>query len=137
MIYLMGSMRSERVRAVASTLRAYRHEVFDDWHSPGPEADDYWQTYEKARGRTYREALNGAHAWNVFQFDRTNLNRANTGILVMPAGKSAHMELGYLIGQGKPGYILLEQEPERWDIMYRFATDVFYNIDDCVQAVTA
>lgn len=131
----MGSLRSERVRAVAAALRAYRQEVFDDWHAAGPEADDIWQKYEQARGHTYREALQGAHATDVFQFDRRHLDRASAGVLVMPAGKSGHLELGYLIGQGKPGYILLEQEPERWDIMYRFATGVFYSVDDCVQVV--
>jgi nucleoside 2-deoxyribosyltransferase len=48
---------------------------------------------------------------------------------VMPAGKSGHIELGYAVGQGKPGYILLEKEPERWDLMYAFATKIFYHIE--------
>ena len=28
--------------------------------------------------------------------------------------------MGYLIGQGKPGYILLDR-PDRWDVMYKLA----------------
>lgn len=135
MVYLAGSLRGTRVRKVAEALRANRIDVFDDWHAAGPQADDIWQAYEMERGRTYREALLGAHATDVFQFDRANLDRSTHGVLVMPAGKSAHIELGYLIGQGKPGYILLEQEPERWDIMYRFATKVFYDIPDLVQEI--
>ena len=135
MVYLIGSLRHPRVRKVAAELRANRIEVFDDWHAAGPEADDIWQRYEQERGRTYREALAGKHARNVFEFDRTNLNRATAGVLVMPAGKSGHLELGYLIGQGKPGYILLESEPERWDVMYAFASSVYYEIPDLLQEV--
>ncbi len=47
------------------------------------------------------------------------------GVLVLPAGKSGHLELGYLIGQGKPAYIWMPEEPDRWDVMYRFADAVF------------
>ena len=130
MVYLIGSLRHARVRAVAASLRAHRIPVFDDWHAAGPEADDIWQRYEQERGRTFREALRGAHAQDVFNFDRTHLDRSRAGVLVMPAGKSGHMELGYLRGQGKPVYILLEQEPERWDVMYAFATDIYYDVHD-------
>jgi len=56
-------------------------------------------------------------------------------VLVMPAGKSAHLELGYLIGQGKRGYILLEHDSDRWDVMLQFATAVFYNTDELVRGV--
>lgn len=127
MVYLIGSLRHPRVREVAAALRAHRIEVFDDWHAAGPEADDIWQRYEQERGRTFLEALRGKHAQDVFRFDLANLNQASAGVLVMPAGKSGHLELGYLIGQGKPGYILLEQEPERWDVMYAFSSGVYYD----------
>jgi len=127
MIYLIGSLRHPRVREVAATLRANRIEVFDDWHAAGPEADDIWQRYEQERGRTFREALKGKHAQDVVAFDRRNLDASRAGILVMPAGKSGHVELGYLIGQGKPAYILLEKEPERWDVMYGLATKILYD----------
>ena len=52
--------------------------------------------------------------------------------MIRPAGKSCHLELGYLLGRGKRGYILLDKEPERWDIMYRFATGVFLEEDALV-----
>lgn len=34
------------------------------------------------------------------------------------------MEFGYIIGQGKKGYILLDKDPDRFDVMYGFATAV-------------
>lgn len=136
MIYLIGSLRHPRVRQVADALRAHRLDVFDDWHAAGPEADDIWQRYEMERGHTFREGLRGRHAQTVLNFDRTHLDRCTAAVLVMPAGKSGHVELGYVLGQRKPGYILLEQEPERWDVMYGLATNVYYWIDEIVKELT-
>jgi nucleoside 2-deoxyribosyltransferase len=48
----------------------------------------------------------------------------------MPGGKSAHLELGYMIGQGKPCYVFFDKEPERWDVMYQFAKDVFFSKEE-------
>lgn len=136
MIYLIGSLRHPRVREVAALLRAHQLDVFDDWHSAGPQADDIWQTYEQERGHTYREALRGRHARNVLEFDQRHLNQCEAAVLVMPAGKSGHVELGYVLGQRKPGYILLESEPERWDVMYGLANNIYYNPDDLVKELT-
>jgi hypothetical protein len=125
MIYLIGSLRNERIPVLAAELRAAGLSVFDDWHAAGPEADDIWQTYEADRGRSYTEALDGAHATCVFEFDKRHLDAASAVVLILPAGKSGHLELGYSVGSGKPAYILLDDEPERYDVMYKFATKVF------------
>lgn len=133
MIYLIGSLRNKAIPELGVWLREQGFEVFDDWFSPGPEADDYWKTYEQARGRTYLEALNGWAGTHVYEFDKHHLSRADTVVLALPAGKSGHLELGWALGQGKPGYILLEkEEPDRWDVMYQFATGVFGNKEDLV-----
>ena len=126
-LYLVGSLRNSRIPKLGAGLRAAGHEVFDDWFAPGPRADDFWRQYEKKRGRSYREALNGYAATHVFDFDRSHIDRADAGILVAPAGKSAHLELGYMIGRGQLGYVLFAKEPARWDIMYKFAHGIFFN----------
>ena len=124
-IYLIGSLRNEKVPRVAQMLRAAGHEVFDDWYAAGPEADYYWQRYEQEeRKHTYTEALLGYPANHVFGYDRFHLDRCNIGVLLLPAGKSSHLELGYMIGQGKRGFIVMMEEPERFDVMYKFATVV-------------
>jgi len=48
----------------------------------------------------------------------------------MPAGKSGHMELGYMIGQGKPCFVYFDKEPERWDVMYQFAKEVCFSMEE-------
>ena len=133
MIYLIGSLRSQRVPAVAQDLRALGYTVFDDWYAVGPEADDYWRTYEITKGNSFLAGLQGAAAVNVYNFDKRYLDASDVAVLVAPAGKSAHLELGYMIGSGKRGYILLPpegEEPERWDIMYKFATGITHTIPE-------
>lgn len=126
MIYLIGSLRNDKVPNLANDLRTQGYDVFDDWHAPGPETDDFWMKYEKMRGRSYADALNSPHAWNVFRFDKLHLDKADTVVLVMPAGKSGHLEFGYSIGMGKCGIVFFDGEPERWDVMYRFATGLCF-----------
>jgi len=124
-VYLIGSLRNPEVNRIAAAIRELGYEVFDDWTAAGPTADDSWRDYEKQRGHTYPQALQGFAAKHVFAFDKFHLDRANIAVLLMPAGKSGHLELGYFLGTGKPGYVLFDQEPERFDVMYQFATGVF------------
>lgn len=126
-------MRNPKIPHLANDLRREGFKVFDDWYSPGKNADDEWQVYEKLRGRTFKEALDGAHAWEVFNFDKRHLDRASTAVLVAPAGKSAHIELGYIRGAGKPAFVYMEGEPDRFDVMYRFATGVCTSYDDLLK----
>jgi nucleoside 2-deoxyribosyltransferase len=131
-VYLIGSLRNPKIIELGVRLRTLGFEVFDDWISPGALADDEWQAYEKLRGRTYAEALQGHHAKQVFEFDKSHLDRCDIIVLVLPAGKSGHLELGYAIGKGKSGYILLDKEPERYDIMYLFASGIFTSEEDLI-----
>ena len=129
-IYLIGSLRNDEIPAIGDKLRERGFDVFDQWHSAGPEADDCFQAYRLGRKWSYREALNSYAAKHIFNFDKTHLDRANIAVLVMPAGKSGHIELGYFLGQGKPGYVLFDKEPDRFDQMYQFADDVFFDINE-------
>jgi hypothetical protein len=130
-LYLIGSLRNPTIPGIANRLRAIGYDVFDDWHAAGPTADDEWKRYETERGRTYQQALMGHAAQHVFEFDLYHLNRCDLAVLVLPAGRSGHLELGYVIGEGKPAYVLMDN-PDRWDVMYQFATNVFFDVDELV-----
>jgi len=56
---------------------------------------------------------------------------------VLPAGKSGHLELGFLRGKGKPCYILFPEDPERWDVMYNFAREVFFTKEKLRERLSA
>ena len=135
-IYLIGSLRNQEVPKLARRLREELGvEVFDDWFSPGPTADDCWRDYEHLRGSSYKQALKSYAATHVYEFDKFHIDRLPIVVMVMPAGKSGHLELGYKLGQGGLGYIFFHEEPERWDVMYQFATDIHFSEQELVVAL--
>lgn len=134
-IYVIGSLRNPEVPKVAELLREQGWECFDDWYAAGEHADDALRDYYRARGFTYKQALGSYAGQHVFHFDKSHLDRCDCALLVMPAGKSGHLELGYVIGQGKPGYILMDGEPERFDLMTSFATEVFMSRDEMLSVL--
>lgn len=131
-LYLIGSLRNEAIPSHAESLRNLGLDVFDDWFAAGPEADDYWKTYETERGNDYKQALGGHAARHVFDFDRHHLDRCDAALLALPAGKSGHLELGYVAGKGKPTFILLDR-PDRWDVMYQFASEIFFDEGEMIE----
>jgi len=129
-VYLMGSLANAEIPFVGNKIRALGLEAIDDWWSPGPLADSYLKHYAKIRGLNYKQTLETHAAKHIFEFDKGLIDSSDVGVLVMNAGKSAHLEMGYLIGTGKPGYILFNGIPSRTDIMYQFCNNLFFNIDD-------
>ena len=134
-IYLIGSLRDKRIPEIANEIREKTgHEVFDDWFAPGPRADDHWKEYETARGRSYGEALKGFAAKHIFLFDKHHLDASDIGVLILPSGKSCHLELGYLAGCGKKTYVLMD-DPDRYDVMYQFATGIAFSMEELIQMI--
>jgi hypothetical protein len=132
-LYLIGSLRNSRIPELAKRLRSENEnvEVFDDWYAAGPEADDFWKEYEQSKGSDYQEALRGYSARNVFEYDRRHLNRCTHAILVLPAGKSGHMEIMYAqYAVGAKTAILLDPEDVRWDVMYQFIPTILNNDEE-------
>lgn len=129
-IYLIGALKNWDIVELANKLTTEGFDVFADWITPGPEADTFLLQYAKQRGWNYKQALESYAAKHVFEFDKHHLDRCDIAVAVAPFGKSAMLELGYTIGRGKPGYILFPKEPERFDVMLQFATEIFFNEQD-------
>jgi hypothetical protein len=134
-IYIIGSLRNKNVPIIANKLQAIdkNWEIFSSWYGSGPRADDCLRDYCKGKGLNYKETLKDPAAINTYQFDKKHLTRATDVVLVMPAGKSGHLEFGWSIGRGKRGYILFDKVPSRVDIMYQFSTDLFFTIDELIE----
>lgn len=132
-IYLIGSLRNPNIVQVGNRLRAAGYDVFDQWWAPGRETDSFWQEYTKARGQTYREAIQDHYAKHVYDFDKCHLDAADAAVLVLPAGKSAHLEAGYVCGRSKPMIVMFDGEPERYDIMYQFASAFVFSEDELLE----
>lgn len=131
-VYLIGSLRNTSIPLLGNKLREIGYEVFDEWHGAGPTADDSWQEYSKTRGMNYKEALESIGAQHVFNFDRSHIEMSDIGVLLMPAGKSGHLELGYMVGLGKPTYIVFDKEPDRYDVMPNFANTICLSETDFI-----
>ena len=65
-----------------------------------------------------------------FSSDLSGMKWANVGVLILPCGKSAHMEGGWFVGAGKPLHILLE-DPLRPELTYSLAMN-HKTIDDLI-----
>lgn len=131
-IYLASSWRNERYPSVLAELRAAGHKVFD-FRNPwvqGPDAettasvrsgfhwselDPNWKNWSPER---YRVALEHPLAIAGFRQDHAAMRWADTFVLVLPCGASAHLEAGWACGAGKQVFALLEPglAPE---LMYR------------------
>lgn len=131
-VYVIGSLKNWKVIDLSNHLRSQFPgvEIFDSWISPGPEADDYWKKYSKMKGLTYRQALKDWSATHIFEFDKFHLDRSDVVILHMPCGKSGHLELGYAIGQGKRGYVLFDEKPNKYEVPYKLPKYVFTNLKE-------
>jgi len=139
-IYLVGSLKDPDFPDVAERLREEGHEVFDDWRGGGHDGDHRWRMYEiTERGRNYVKALAAPFATNNFEFDKKHLDWCEVAIAVCKEGKlpgrSSVAELTYVRwGRGRPTYILLNGEPEEWDLMLPLtAHGFFYTIDELIE----
>lgn len=95
---------------VVNALRQAGYEVYDfkapEWNKKGfhwSEIDGSWQGWDF---ETYITALTHPLAESGFKSDMDALEWAEACVLVLPCGRSAHLELGWAIGQGKRTAIL-------------------------------
>lgn len=122
-IYVASSWRNAIQPQVVQILRAAGHEVYDFRNPPNRagfawrDIEEGWESWTPER---FREMLNHPDAIAGYQADFDGMRWADACLLVMPCGRSAHLEAGYFWGAQKPLLILLESgEPE---LMYRSAT---------------
>ena len=129
-IYVASSWRNNMQPKVVEALRIQGHEVYD-FKNPEPgnngfhwsEIDPEWKNWTPDQ---FANALQHPIAELGFERDMKALMECDACVLVMPCGRSAHLEAGYAIGAGKPTIILLaDGEPE---LMYKMADFVCLDI---------
>src|SRR3990167_1371383 len=135
--YIIGSLRNSQIVEIGQVLRQQGFFIWDEWISAGPEADDYFQKYHTALGMDMRTALRSEVAQHIFNFDKAHLDLCDFGVLLYPSGKSCHLEFGYMVGKNKKTFILLDKDPDRYEIMPQFATELCYPLPDLVEKVNA
>lgn len=135
LIYVGGALKNNNICAVADRLRSAGYDAMDEWITPGPDADSFLHAYSRGRGLSYTETIRGRAVENILLFDRSFIDMSDAFVMVLPCGKSAHLELGYAAGRGIPTFILMEEEPDRFDVMPAMAGTVVRTVDELVDAI--
>ena len=135
-IYVASSWRNPRQQDVVERLRSAGHEVYD-FRNPAPgntgfawsAIDPGWIAWTAAE---FRAALAHPIAQAGFALDHAAMEWADTFVLVLPCGRSAHLEMGWACGRGKRTAILMlgQNEPE---LMYLEADRICLSIDELIQ----
>lgn len=116
-IYAASSWRNPHQPWMVDLLRQHGHQVYD-FRNPPHAAGFKWADIGLSLPCTaedYRAALlTQPRAAQGFNADFAAMRWADIGLLILPAGRSAHLELGWMAGAGKRTLILTQdgEEPE-------------------------
>jgi hypothetical protein len=146
-IYVASSWRNNVQPHVVQTLRAHGHRVYDfkhpaadnqgfHWHDvrvPGDMAADgsivSWRDWTPAQ---FREALKSDVAERGFSLDMNALNDCEACVLVLPCGKSAHLELGQAVGAGKRTIVYMPRQEEA-ELMYLMCDHLCLSMEEVIE----
>jgi hypothetical protein len=129
-IYVASSWRCNRQPLVVDALRADGHEVYDFRAPKGPGSRGFsWHELDPSLpvgpadlvlpADQIRTMLDHPVADDGFESDMGALRDCDICVLVLPCGRSAHLEAGWAAGAGKHLIVLLEDgEP---DLMWKMA----------------
>jgi nucleoside 2-deoxyribosyltransferase len=91
-----------------------------------------WRYWSPQR---FINALASATAFQGYSQDKEALDWCDTCVLLLPCGRSAHLEAGYAIGQGKPTLIVLDEDKFEPELMYLLAGKVVPHIDQMLEGL--
>lgn len=132
-IYLASSWKNkEAVLEMASLLREEGHTV-DAFCEENRVVSFNWSELFAAMDTegvdiTEYDAMDMMDHWMVqdaFMYDKQQLDLCDAVIMMLPCGRSSHMEAGYAVGMGKKLYIVGGFEKGEFDVMYGFATGMY------------
>lgn len=130
-IYLASSWRNQDQQEYVSLLRSENHEVYDFRHPrPGNEGFQWTSiasTWKDWSAREYVEAIT-THpvAAQGYLSDYRAMEWADTCVLLLPCGRSAHLEGGWMKGRGKR-LIIKTQDGEEPELMALMADHIVCN----------
>lgn len=123
-IYVASSWRNPIQPEIVRVLREAGHEVYD-FREPAEgnhgfhwsEVDPNWKNWTPESFSAYLYSENSLIT-EGFSFDRNALEWCDTCVLVLPCGRSAHLEAGMCIGQGKLTLFYLHPDKFEPELMY-------------------
>ena len=133
-IYVASSWRNEHQPGVVEWLRQQGHDVYDfrhpapgqhgfAWRDCGGEAATEGPGTGAKTIPSYLEAIQSPRAKEGYAYDKEALDWADTCVMVLPCGRSAHLEAGYACGQGKHVIWWLHSDRFEPELMYLLGHD--------------
>ena len=105
MIYVASSWRNKYYPEVVKRLRQEGFPVYDFRNPPHGGTGFHWTDVDKNAPnwtfKEYEKGLSHPLAERQFEADLEALQQADTCVLVLPCGRSAHTEAGWMAGAGK------------------------------------
>ena len=128
-VYVASSWRNKHYPEVVKQLKSHGFDVYDFRNPPDGKGGFFWKdidpNWENWPTRDYIDNLH--HPWAEYGFKRDidAMKAADVCVLVLPCGRSAHSEAGWMAGAGKRviAYIPEKQEPELMYKMFDYVTD--------------
>lgn len=137
-IYLASSWRNPQQPAAVEQLRAAGYEVYD-FRLPEPGNHGFAWSAIDADWRNWTPHQFSLHlrknqvAAEGFALDRAALDQCDACVLLLPCGRSAHLELGYAIGEGKRTAIVLAEEGFEPELMYLLADQISLDMEEVIE----
>lgn len=134
-IYVASSWRNSHQQNVVHALIAAGHEVYDFKNPPHGKGgfqwshiDPNWQNWTTIQ---YIEALNHEIAKGGFEADFNAMKWADVCVMVLPCGRSANTEAGWMKGAGKKVFVYqpMREEPE---LMYKIYDEIVSSLSDLI-----
>jgi hypothetical protein len=125
-IYVASSYRNKYQPEIIQLLRQLGHDVYDFHTNP------YKFKWEEISMNLHKDwepqffadkLKNDTKVKNAFQYDYAAVTKADCCLVILPCGKSAHIEAGWFKGRGKKVYILM-MEPNEPELMYKFFDEI-------------
>lgn len=140
-VYVASSWRNTLQPSVVHSLRLAGHDVYD---FRNPEPGDYGFSWKQcaepeqlADPRRFRdEVLTHKVARAGFVKDMTALRRADATVLLLPCGRSAHLELGYATGAQQRTVVLLDDPMSEPELMYLMNTAICTTMEEVLDVLS-
>jgi hypothetical protein len=137
-VYVASSWRNKYQPDVVTKLRVAEYEVYDFRHpEPGNEGFS-WAQVEPGYGdwpcdvRAWHRMTSHKIARAAFKLDFDAMKAADACVLVLPAGRSAHLEAGYFASGAGKRLVVLMPESQEPDLMYLMANAVVGTTEEAV-----
>ena len=139
-IYVASSWRNDLQQRVVSLIRKKGHQVYDFKHPDDVQAgfswaeiDPNWKDWDVDE---YKTALGNPCAERGFIRDFNAMMEADVCVLLLPCGRSAHAEAGWMKGHGKKVVVLMTQ-PQEAELMYKLFDKVVSSTTELLKCLSS